>query len=84
MYKDGTFWLRRLGRHSLGRLLRAAREAAVGAPQGGEPEVFIEKAAEGKPHAGKVLAIIEPHLDDGPIFAGGAVAKSSTKATPGI
>lgn len=40
-----------------------------------EPEVFIERAVPGKPHAGKVLAIIVPHLDDGPIFAGGTVAK---------
>jgi len=40
-----------------------------------EAEVFIERAVPGKPHAGKVLAIIEPHLDDGPIFVGGTVAK---------
>ena len=38
-------------------------------------EVVIEKAASGKPHAGKVLAAIEPHVDDVPIFAGGTVAK---------
>ena len=38
-------------------------------------EVVIEKAAPGKPHAGKVLAAIEPHVDDVPIFAGGTVAK---------
>jgi LmbE family N-acetylglucosaminyl deacetylase len=40
-----------------------------------EDEVVIEKAASGKPHAGKVLAAIEPHVDDVPIFAGGTVAK---------
>ena len=37
--------------------------------------VFVERAASGKPHAGKVLAAIQPHTDDVPIFAGGTVAK---------
>jgi LmbE family N-acetylglucosaminyl deacetylase len=37
--------------------------------------VFVERAASGKPHAGKVLAAIQPHTDDIPIFAGGTVAK---------
>jgi LmbE family N-acetylglucosaminyl deacetylase len=35
----------------------------------------IERAAAGQPHAGKVLALITPHLDDGPIFASGTIAK---------
>jgi len=38
-------------------------------------ELVVEKAAAGKPHAGKVLAAIQPHCDDIPIFAGGTVAK---------
>jgi LmbE family N-acetylglucosaminyl deacetylase len=38
-------------------------------------EVFIERAATGEPHKGKVLALITPHLDDGPFFACGTVAK---------
>lgn len=38
-------------------------------------EVAIEKVQDGKPHAGKVLAAIQPHSDDLPIFAGGTVAK---------
>jgi LmbE family N-acetylglucosaminyl deacetylase len=38
-------------------------------------EVFLERPASGKPHAGKVLAAIQPHTDDVPIFAGGTVAK---------
>ena len=37
--------------------------------------VFVERAASGKPNAGKVLAAIQPHTDDIPIFAGGTVAK---------
>jgi LmbE family N-acetylglucosaminyl deacetylase len=38
-------------------------------------EVVIEKFREGRPHAGKVFAAIQPHCDDIPIFAGGTVAK---------
>ena len=38
-------------------------------------ELVIEREQQGKPHAGKVLAAIQPHSDDIPIFAGGLVAK---------
>lgn len=38
-------------------------------------EVVVERAVPGKPHAGKVLAAIQPHADDIPLFAGGLVAK---------
>jgi len=38
-------------------------------------DVFIERAVSGTPHQGKVLALITPHLDDGPFFACGTVAK---------
>jgi LmbE family N-acetylglucosaminyl deacetylase len=38
-------------------------------------EVFIERVMEGQPHKGKVLAVIQPHCDDLPIFAAGTVAK---------
>lgn len=38
-------------------------------------EVVIERPQPGKPHAGKVLAAIQPHADDIPLFAGGLVAK---------
>src|SRR5215470_5219183 len=47
-------------------------------PQAASPtaeSVFVERAVSGKPHAGKVLAAIQPHTDDIPIFAGGTVAK---------
>jgi len=40
-----------------------------------ESPVVIERATAGQPHRGKVLALITPHLDDGPIFAGGTLAK---------
>ncbi len=39
------------------------------------PQPVIERAATGQPAKGKVLALVTPHLDDGPIFAGGTVAK---------
>lgn len=42
---------------------------------GNDEETVIEKNAEGRPHEGKVLAIIQPHNDDIPLFAGGTVAK---------
>jgi LmbE family N-acetylglucosaminyl deacetylase len=35
----------------------------------------IERRQTGKPHQGKVLAAIQPHCDDIPIFAGGTVLK---------
>jgi LmbE family N-acetylglucosaminyl deacetylase len=38
-------------------------------------DIFIERPATGEPHKGKVLALITPHLDDGPFFACGTVAK---------
>jgi LmbE family N-acetylglucosaminyl deacetylase len=38
-------------------------------------ETVVENSVPGQPHRGKVLALITPHLDDGPIFAGGTLAK---------
>jgi LmbE family N-acetylglucosaminyl deacetylase len=38
-------------------------------------EVTIERSLPGKPHQGKVLAAIQPHCDDIPIFAAGTVLK---------
>jgi len=37
--------------------------------------VVIEKYQPGKPHQGKVLAAIQPHCDDLPLFAGGTISK---------
>jgi LmbE family N-acetylglucosaminyl deacetylase len=57
----------------------AIAQRAGAPPQGIPPDtsegVFVEHPASGKPHAGKVLAAIQPHTDDVPIFAGGTVAK---------
>lgn len=38
-------------------------------------QITIERANTEAPHRGKVLALVTPHLDDGPIFAGGTLAK---------
>ncbi|MCB0629648.1 MAG: PIG-L family deacetylase [Saprospiraceae bacterium] len=38
-------------------------------------EIYIERPQAGQPHKGKVLAVIQPHCDDVPIFAAGTVAK---------
>jgi LmbE family N-acetylglucosaminyl deacetylase len=51
----------------------AARTTASDLTTGGE--VVIERAVPGKPHAGKVLAAIQPHADDIPLYAAGTVAK---------
>jgi hypothetical protein len=58
-------------------LASAAQLTASGqnATQTGIVNPVIERAAEGQPSKGKVFALITPHLDDGPIFAGGTVAK---------
>jgi LmbE family N-acetylglucosaminyl deacetylase len=57
----------------------AGPQQAGAPPQAARPAtgegVFVERAAVGKPHAGKVLAAIQPHTDDIPIFAGGTVVK---------
>ncbi len=38
-------------------------------------DLVVERAQTGRPHEGKVLAAIQPHADDIPIFAAGTVAK---------
>ena len=38
-------------------------------------DLVIERPVSGKPHSGKVLAAIQPHSDDIPIFAAGTIVK---------
>jgi LmbE family N-acetylglucosaminyl deacetylase len=62
------------------QFLEIAATALAGGAQGQAPngpaeQVVIERANADQPHRAKVLALITPHLDDGPIFAGGTVAK---------
>jgi LmbE family N-acetylglucosaminyl deacetylase len=56
--------------------------ATAHAQQSAEPPEYtahgglvVERARSGRPHEGKVLAAIQPHSDDIPIFAAGTVAK---------
>ena len=43
-------------------------------PAPGEP-IVVERPLAGRPHSGKVLAAIQPHADDIPLFSGGTIAK---------
>jgi LmbE family N-acetylglucosaminyl deacetylase len=54
-------------------LLRAQQQTA--GPLWRTGAIVPERAAAGKPHTGKVLAAIQPHADDIPLFAAGTVAK---------
>jgi LmbE family N-acetylglucosaminyl deacetylase len=58
-----------------GALVGAAARAQSTNADGAKPEVVIERAAANKPYLGKTFALITPHLDDGPIFAGGTLVK---------
>jgi LmbE family N-acetylglucosaminyl deacetylase len=53
-------------------LLGAPQLPSHGAPA---QDIVIERAGSVPLHQGKVLALITPHLDDGPFFASGTVAK---------
>jgi LmbE family N-acetylglucosaminyl deacetylase len=57
------------------QFLGGALPAGALGGQNADPNLVVERAAPGKPHSGKVLALIAPHLDDGPIFACGTIAK---------
>ncbi len=60
---------------SLAGAPQAPSERRTSAQTGLSPDFVIERAATGQPGKGKVFALITPHLDDGPIFAGGTIAK---------
>lgn len=47
-------------------------------------DVTIERQAAGRPHQGKVLAAIQPHCDDIPIFAAGTVLKLLDEGYTGV
>ncbi len=49
-----------------------------------EVETTIERRVSGKPHKGKMLAAIQPHCDDIPIFAGGTILKLIDEGYEGI
>jgi len=45
---------------------------------------FLERNRSGKPHQGKMLAVIQPHNDDVPLFAAGTVLKLINEGYEGI
>ena len=47
-------------------------------------EVFVERDRPGQPHKGKVLAAIQPHSDDLPLFAAGTTIKLIREGYTGI
>lgn len=47
-------------------------------------DLVVERDLQGQPHTGKVLAAIQPHSDDIPIFAAGTVAKLIREGYTGI
>jgi LmbE family N-acetylglucosaminyl deacetylase len=49
-----------------------------------EADVVVERPQAGQPHKGKVLAAIQPHCDDVPIFAAGTVIKLIREGYTGI
>jgi LmbE family N-acetylglucosaminyl deacetylase len=56
---------------SCSAFLYAQEARAEDAPR----NVFVERAAEGTPHKGKVLLAVQAHSDDIPLMASGVVAK---------
>ena len=63
--------------------LASALAGSALAAQTTAADVTIERAAAGVPRKGKVLALITPHLDDGPIFASGTIAKMLREGATG-
>jgi LmbE family N-acetylglucosaminyl deacetylase len=47
-------------------------------------DVVVDRKQSGQPHKGKVLAAIQPHCDDVPIFAGGTVLKLLDEGYSGV
>src|SRR4051795_12211715 len=64
--------------------LAGGAAATLAGQAAAESDVVVEKSVSGLPHRGKVLALITPHLDDGPIFAGGTVAKLLSEGYTGF
>ena len=48
------------------------------------PNVIVEREQAGQPHKGKVLAAIQPHADDIPLFSAGLVLKLIKEGYTGI
>src|SRR6185295_6965317 len=77
-----------IGDTLMGGVLLGAGNAAPAQTQMREgaqqADVFVERDKEGQPHRGKVLAAIQPHCDDLPLFAGGTTLKLIREGYTGI
>ena len=76
-----------IGAGMAGGMLTGAAGAASQAPaQWGTHEgaPFLERNQSGKPHKGKMLAVIQPHNDDVPLFAAGTVLKLIDEGYEGV
>lgn len=77
-----------IGQTFSGGIGLGASAAATPQTQMREPaqqaEVFIERALPDRPHQGKVLAAIQPHCDDLPLFAAGTILKLLGEGYTGI
>src|SRR5688572_30148559 len=83
-------------RRFLGTTAMMAQAAQTPLPRAGEKtaadvgetsynvNVVLERKRAGKPHRGKMLAAIQPHCDDIPIFAAGTVLKLIDEGYEGI
>jgi LmbE family N-acetylglucosaminyl deacetylase len=72
-----------------GMMMGASAAAAPQAPKlwggnTGTEKPFLERPQEGQPHKGKMLAVIQPHSDDVPIFSAGTVLKLIKEGYEGI
>jgi LmbE family N-acetylglucosaminyl deacetylase len=55
--------------------LAGGAAATLAGQAAAKADIVVEKSVSGQPYRRKILALITPHLDDGPIFAGGTLAK---------
>jgi len=70
-----------------GLLLRAGAAAAQEPLRNNaqeDPDIIVERDQSGQPHKGKVLAAIQPHCDDVPLYASGTVCKLIREGYTGI
>jgi LmbE family N-acetylglucosaminyl deacetylase len=67
----------------LGPAAGAAPQTRLREPEQ-QADVVIEREQRGQPHKGKVLAAIQPHSDDLPLFAAGAILKLIREGYTGI
>jgi LmbE family N-acetylglucosaminyl deacetylase len=58
-----------------GAMAKFAARPLAAQPQPSGSDIFLERAAAGQPHKGKVLLALQAHSDDIPLSAAGTVAK---------